>query len=476
MTEFLAGAEAVLLVLAPIIGWLVIATGLAQSAIYLVELVVAFWTLRRAPPVESGPSLWAAYADVAPPISLLVPAYNEEATVVENVRSLLGLQYPRFEIVVINDGSKDATMARLIDAFELVPVTRAYEDMIPHQPIRGLYGTPRQPNLVVVDKANGGKADALNAGIVVSRNPLFCAVDADSLLEADSLLGVVQPFVEDPVRTVVSGGSIRIANGCEVRSGRVVRVGLPRQWLPLFQTVEYLRAFLMARLALSRMRALTIVSGAFGLFRRNVAVAVGGYSLGTVGEDLEIVVKIHRHLRDAKRDYRVVFVPEPVCWTEAPSDLGTLGRQRSRWQRGALETFFKHRNMLFRPRYGAVGTIGFGQMLLVDVIGPPVEVLGYVLIPLFTALGLLSVDYLIAFIALTFIYGVFVSVGSLVLEEIQLRRYPRLRDIAVLTLAAVAENFGYRQLNNWWRVVGWWRWLRKAEGWGRMARTGFRKG
>jgi cellulose synthase/poly-beta-1,6-N-acetylglucosamine synthase-like glycosyltransferase len=254
----------------------------------------------------------------------------------------------------------------------------------------------------------------------------------------------------------------------------VVRVGLPTSPLALFQTVEYLRAFLMARVAWSRIGALTVVSGAFGLFRRSAAVAVGGYSLKTVGEDAEIVFKIERRFRDLGREARIVFLPEPVCWTEVPSDLGTLARQRQRWQRGSLETLSKHRDM-FRPRYGRFGILGVGQAILSDVIAPPVEVLGYLLMPVFYALGMLSWEVFAAFLAVTFGFGVALSVGALALEEIELRRYPRARDLAILTAAAVAENFGYRQLNNWWRLKGYWQWLRKAEGWGHMRRTGFKR-
>ncbi|MDH3582338.1 MAG: glycosyltransferase family 2 protein, partial [Hyphomicrobiales bacterium] len=275
----------------------VICAGLAQNFIYLVQLVVAYTALRKRPPVRRSQTLWAAYVDVAPPIALLVPAYNEEATVVENVRSILSLHYPDFEVIVVNDGSKDRTLAVLIEAFELQEIERPFENEVEHKAVRGLYGASVYPNLTVVDKENGGKSDALNAAINVSHAPLFCAVDADSLLEADSLLRSLQPFIDEPERAVVVGGTIRVVNGCDVRAGRVRQIGLPTQLLPLIQTVEYLRAFLMARLAWSRMRSLTIVSGAFGIFRRNIAIAVGGYSHGTVGEDFEIILKIHRYMR-----------------------------------------------------------------------------------------------------------------------------------------------------------------------------------
>ncbi len=455
---------------------LVILTGLLQNALAMMQLVLAGRVLARNRPERRLGLLWRRYADLSPPIALLVPAYNEELSIVDSLRSMLALNYPSFEVIAINDGSRDGTLQAMIEGFGLEPIQRSYDMAVSHRTIRGLYGSPRYPKLLVVDKENGGKSDALNAGINLSRAPIFCAIDADSILESDALLRAVRPFIDEPAKTVAVGGTIRIANGCRIRNGRVMKIGLPGNLLALFQTVEYLRAFLMARLAWSRLKALTIVSGAFGLFRRQVVVAVGGYSHHTVGEDFELILKIHRHMRDRGEDYAVSFIPEPVCWTEAPESLRVLGRQRSRWQRGALESFARHSDMLFRPKYGRIGWLGLGHVLLVDVIGPPVEVLGYILIPLLWFTGQLSTDYLFAFLALTFVYGVFVSVGSLILEEIELQRFPRAGDLAILTAAAVIENFGYRQLNNVWRLRGYWQFLRGKTDWGAMTRVGLSRG
>lgn len=298
-------------------------------------------------------------------------------------------------------------------------------------------------------------------------------MDADSLLEPDALLRAVRPFVEDPERTVAVGGTVRVANGCQIADGRVLEVGLPRNLLALLQTVEYLRAFLMARLAWSRINTLTIISGAFGLFRRSRVVEAGGYAHGTVGEDMELVVKLHRLMRDKRLPYCIAFVPEPVCWTEVPEGLRVLGRQRARWHRGALETFERHWDVMLKPRYGRVAVVGFGYILLVDVLGPVVDFLGYVLIPLFWVSGVLAVEYMLAFLAVGFTFGVAISVGALALEESELRRFPRARDLMVLTLVAVLENFGYRQLNSLWRLRGVWQYLWRSKSWGTMTRKGF---
>jgi cellulose synthase/poly-beta-1,6-N-acetylglucosamine synthase-like glycosyltransferase len=446
-----------------VLSWSIVSVGLLQTLTYLLQLPTAWFELRKHSQAGDTETSWQMLTatGVAPPISLLVPAYNEEAVIVQSVRSMLTLEYPEIEVIVVNDGSKDGTLRAMIEAFGLKPVARVHERRVKHAEVRCVYGSPLYPRLVLVDKANGGKADAINAGINFSRCPLFCVGDADSLLEAQALLSAARPFMEDPERVVAVGGTIRVVNGCEVRAGRV-------------QTMEYIRAYLMARLALSRWGALTIISGAFGIFRRDIALEVGGFSHGTVGEDLEIILKMHRHLSDQKRDFTMRFVPEPVCWTEAPESLKILGNQRKRWERGALEGFFKHKDMFLNKRYGNIGMVAFPLSFITDVLGPIVEVLGYLLIPIFYMLGMLSLNFLLAFTALVFVIGVFISACSLILEEMELKRVPRARDLLILIGVAVIENFGYRQLNNWWRVVGYWEFLRKKQGWGEMKRKGFK--
>ncbi len=458
-----------------VIGWVVIGTGLVQNLIHLAQLaVVARAAFLRRPEPSAG-RLWRLYGDVAPPVSLIVPAFNEAKTIVDSVRSLLSLEYSSFEVIVVNDGSQDRTLEVLLDSFGLEATSRAFQQAVPHSRVRGLYASPRQHRLLVVDKENGGKADALNAAINISRYALVCAIDADTVLEPDALLRVVRPFVDDPARTVAVGGTVRIANGCRVDSGRVVEVALPRNLLALFQTVEYFRTFLMARPAFSHLNVLTTISGAFGVFRRRSLTEVGGYTRGTVAEDLEIVVKLHRHMLAKGVDYRIACIEQPACWTQAPETLRGLGRQRARWQRGALETFFVHRSALVPARYGRFAVLGMGQMLITDVIGPAVEVLGYLTIPLFWMLGLLDTAYLLAFLSVTFAFGVFLSISAVMLEEIEGGRLPRTRDLLVVAFAAVAENFGYRQLCNVWRLRGWWQFLRRRRDWGVLTRRAFRQ-
>ena len=454
------------------LSWILFAIGLTQNLIYALQLPAAWSALRHRSRAEDTESSWQLLvSDVAVPISLIVPAYNEELTIVENVNSMLSLRYPDLEIIIVNDGSKDRTLQVLTEQFGLKPVTRAYELSVSHEPIKQIYGSRLYPRLVVVDKVNGkGKADASNAGISVSRNPLFCVVDADSLLEAESLLAAARPFMEDPRYMVATGGTIRVLNGCTVKNGQIVKTGLPSQILPLLQYMEYLRAFLMSRIAWSHWGMLSIISGAFGIFRRNIAIEVGGFSQKTVGEDYNMVTNMHRVLRDQKRPYRMSYVPEAVCWTEAPETLKILGNQRKRWQRGALEVFFMNRKMLLNPRYGRVGMLSFVNNLLIDVIGPISESIAYCLIPFFWFTGILNVEYMLAYTAIFFLFGVFISMTTLILEEKELTRLNRTRDLAILALAAFFENFGYRQLNNIWRLIGWWQFLRKDKSWGEMTR------
>ncbi|WP_230206915.1 glycosyltransferase family 2 protein [Novosphingobium sp. Gsoil 351] len=404
---------------------------------------------------------------------MIAPAFNEALSIVDSVRALLALEYPDHEVIVVNDGSTDATLATLIDAFQLKPVERSQVVTLQRTRVLGAYASPHHPKLLVVDKENGRKADAANAGIGFGRMPLVCVIDADSIIESDGLLRAAEPFMTDDGGLVAVGGAIRIVNGSSVRGGHIDTVALSPRWLPRFQSIEYMRAFLTARVANSHLSMLMLISGAFGIFSRAVVVEVGGYRHDTVGEDLELVTRIHRHMREQRRPYRIGFVPEVVCWTEAPETLPGLRNQRARWEQGALETLVKHRRMIFNPRYGRAGLVAMPLMVLEDVIGPPLELIGYLLVPLGYALGILAPELALAFLGLTFVYGTAISIGTLALEEKQLRRTPSAADLARLALAAVLENFGYRQINLVYRLVGIVRFARGDSSWAAVPRTGF---
>lgn len=408
------------------------------------------------------------------PVSVLVPAHNEALTIVQTIRSLLILNYSEFEVIVINDGSTDATLHVLAEAFELRPLDQVYRRSLETGQVRGVFGSLTIPNLKVIDKVRGGKSDALNAGINLSRYPLICSIDADSVIEENALLRVVKPFMEHPEETVAGGGIVRIANGCEFREGRLVRIGLPDRPLAIFQVVEYLRAFLTGRVGWSALQSLLIISGAFGIYRKDLVIEMGGYARDTDSEDLELVVRLHAYLRHQKRKYRVVFVPDPVCWTECPATLRVLNRQRDRWHRGLVQTLWLHRFMLLRPRYGVIGMFALPYFLLFEMLGPFVEIMGYLAVVLAWMLGTLNQDYLALFVAVALVYGIFLSVAAVLLEELSFRRYPGWMDLFKLLVFSVLENLGYRQLLALFKVRAFFHVTRRRP-WGRMDRRGFRQ-
>lgn len=410
---------------------------------------------------------------LTPGISVLLPAYNEEAGIVESVRSLLSLHYPLHEIVVVNDGSTDATLERLREAFELVPAVRAMRTAIPTAAVRGSYLSVRHPELCVIDKANGGKADALNAGASAARYPYVCAVDADALIEEDALLDLARPILDDPDRVVATGGIVRIANGCTVDHGRVVDVRLPRSRLATIQVVEYFRAFLVGRTGLSSLNSLLIISGAFGLFRRDLVEEVGGWWTSTVAEDIELVLRLHRHMLERGEPYTIAFVPDPVCWTEAPEDLGSLSRQRRRWHRGLAESLWRHRRAIGNRRYGVIGLFALPYFVAFELVAPLVELAGLPATIVWWSLGRLSGAFLLAFALVAFLLGILLSLTAVTLEEFNFRRHTRGREVARMLWWAVWENLGYRQLTAVWRLRGLWEALRRKRGWGAQSRRGF---
>lgn len=413
------------------------------------------------------------FADYQPPVSIVVPAHNEERTIIATVRSLLRLGYPTFEVVVVNDGSTDRTLQAVVDEFGLVEFPEAYRSRLPTQPVERIFASPNNGRVRVVDKRNGGKADALNAGINTARYPLFCVVDADCILQQDSLARVVQPFLEDS-SMIAAGGVIRIVNGCKVKDGLLSEVDLPDRALPLVQTMEYLRAFLFGRLGWSPLNALLIISGAFGVFYKERVIAAGGYKSDLVGEDMEMVVRLHDRMRAEKRRYRIAFVPDPICWTEVPSDLRSLYSQRVRWQQGLAESLFGNWRLMFRRNGGAVGWVAYPFMLLFECIGPVIEVLGYAAVIVLGLCGMVSAEAFVAFLFASVGLGILLSVNALMLEEISFHLYPRPGQQLKLFLVAVLENFGYRQMMSLFRVIGLLRWmgrLRSRAKWGHMRRS-----
>jgi len=454
----------------------VVGIGFLQNLIYAWCIPQAWMELNKHSQREDDYAGWEILRSrSALPISIIVPAYNEANTIRESVMALLALHYPDLRIIVVNDGSSDATAETMVKSFNMTETYVVREtETITHKPIRQIYRSHIYPSLLFIDKENGKKADAINVGLTCVRTPLFCVIDADSLLEPTALLKAVRPFMETSDNVIAVGGTVGIVNGCKVENGQVTDYKLPKNFLARLQVVEYIRAFLMARLAASRKGSLAIISGAFGIFRRDIAVAVGGYDTTTVGEDMELVLKMHRMMLETNTPYAVRYVPEPVCWTEAPESFKFLSNQRTRWQRGALECLNRHRKMLFNPRYGRLGMITLPTFLLTDLISPIAEILGYILMIIFVCLGWLDVRFFIVITALIFSYGVLISVLSLLLEQDEIERFSHPKDLFFVLITAIVENFGFRQICSIWRVRGLIQHFRGMKPtWGTMERRGF---
>jgi len=378
------------------------------------------------------------------PVSILVPAYNEEATIVSSITALLRLHFPEYEVIVLNDGSSDSTLQKLIDAFDLILQDWQMDNAIKHQPVKTIYRSKTYDNLIVVDKENGGKADGLNCGINISRYPLFCCVDADSILEQDAVIKSILLFSEDG-NAIAVGGKVGILNGSVVRESKIVERKVPKTQIEAFQIIEYSRGFLAGRTAWEQMNALLIISGAFGIFRKDIVKKIGGYR-HTIGEDFDLVVRMIRYCFDHGLLYSVRFVPDTVCWTQAPSDYGSLLKQRNRWQRGLMETLYHNKKMIFNPKYKKIGLLAIPYFIFIEALSPFITLLGVSSIFLFYLYGLINKDAIVIFFLLEFAWGIVINIGSLALDLFTIHRFKNILDIYKLLALSFLEPFYYRPL------------------------------
>ncbi|NHM31847.1 glycosyltransferase family 2 protein [Bacillus sp. C11] len=454
-------------------GWFIAVYMVVVIAFYTVILVISSFQLRR----EYQLDRTRTYEDYTneiytKPVSIIVPAYNEEAGIVQSVRSLLSINYPVYEIVVVNDGSKDNTVKKVIEQYDMKEIQKVVRRQVDSKPIKKIYQSQILPNLFLIDKENGGKADALNAGLNFSHYPYFCSLDGDSVLESDAFLKVMKPIIDSNEDVIASGGSVRIANGCDIRNGNILKIGLSDKPIVIMQIIEYLRAFLMGRIGLSRHNLLLIISGAFGVFSKYWVVEAGGYKTDTVGEDMELVVRLHSLLKERGLKKKIVYVPDPVCWTEVPEDFTFLRKQRRRWHRGLFESLWTHRKMLFNPKYGAIGFISFPYFWIVEFFGPIVELAGYLFIILCLFLGGIYIEFAILIFLLSLFYGSLFSMAAVLLEEWSLTKYPKVSDIIKLFLYSLTETLWYRPLTVLWRCEGIWQMIKGDKSWGEMKRKG----
>jgi cellulose synthase/poly-beta-1,6-N-acetylglucosamine synthase-like glycosyltransferase len=447
---------------------------LACNLIYLALLIVALRTSaahqRR---LESHRLGWLKESPLVPPIAVIAPAHNEEKSIRVAVRNLMELDYPDLEIIVVNDGSEDRTLEEMKEEFDLRKVHALYIPQVPSARVRGLYRSNLDRRLLVIDKeAGGSKADAVNAGVNAALSPYLCVVDADSVLERDALLRIMLPVLEDPKRVVCVGGIVRVLNGSQLEGGRLRKVCLPKKSIEVIQVIEYLRAFLIGREAWAQANMLMIISGAFGVFRTDLVRNVGGYRASSIGEDFDLVARLHRHLREKKADYRIQFVPDPVCWTEVPSDLRSLGRQRARWHKGLFDVLWPNRDMLFRPRYGRIGWIALPYLWIFEFFAPVIELGGLLTIAAAAWLGVLSREFLVQFLLFGYAFATVISIGSVLQEELTYKRYNDWRDVARLISYCFLEHFPYRQMHMVWRLQGIWQYMRGDVVWRPMKRQG----
>ncbi len=416
-----------------------------------------------------------AASDHLPGISVIAPAYNEAANIIENVRSMLSIHYNSLELIIINDGSKDDSLQKLIAAYDLYKTDIFINGQLPTKMIRGIYKSKNlvYKKLVIVDKENGGKADALNVGVNIAKHEYIVCVDVDCVLEQDALLKMIKPFLEEPkVRVIASGGVIRIANNCTIENGKLIEVNLSKKFLPRVQTLEYIRAFLLGRMAWSRLNGLLLISGAFGAFDKEIVIKCGGYNVKTVGEDMELIVRMRRYMEEHKIPYKVTFIPDPLCWTEAPGSFTILGRQRNRWTRGTIETLRMHKIMFFNPQYGLLGMVSYPYWFFFEFLAPVIEFVGFGVFLIFAAVGLVQWASFFTLLGCILSFGFLYSTFAILMEVLTYNQYKAKGEVAKLILTAFLEPFLFHPFVVWSAIKGNIDYLRKKNSWGEMTRTG----
>ncbi|AYD48853.1 glycosyltransferase family 2 protein [Arachidicoccus soli] len=418
-------------------------------------------------------------SSIVPGISVIAPAYNESQTVIDNVRSLLSVHYERLELIIVNDGSKDDSLEKLIAAYDLKKIPFYFNERIKTKPIRGIYksSNPVFNKLIVVDKANGGKADALNAGINISSNPLIACIDVDCVMEQNALIKIVKPFLDTTTKRIIcSGGVIRIANSCIIEDGRLIEINLPDQFLPRMQTLEYIRSFLLGRMAWSRLNGLLIISGAFGVFDKGIVIKAGGYDTRTVGEDMELVVRMRRYLEEQKiNDYKVTYIPDPLCWTEGPSNYKILSRQRSRWTRGLVETLYAHRRMFFNPNYNLLGMLSYPFWFFYEFLAPIVETIGMFIFLIFCMLHMVRWSFFFQLLIFILSFGLLYSIFAILMEVLTYNQYKKKKNILSLVKTALLEPFVFHPYIVLSAINGLVGIYKQKKEWGDMARKGFQQ-
>ncbi|WP_231862367.1 glycosyltransferase family 2 protein [Nonlabens marinus] len=417
-------------------------------------------------------------------VSIVAPAFNEGETIVYNVKCLLSLSYPKYEVVIVNDGSSDSTLEKLIQEFELIKVPFFYQERIHTAPVKGHYKSknPVYSKLLVVDKENRkSKADASNAGINSSQYPLFLCTDVDCILKPDTILKLVKPFIESEVKVIATGAAIRSSNSCEVNEGFLEKVHFPTSWYPMFQELEYVRAFVFGRMAWSQINSLILVSGGLGMFDKEVAISSGGYTHNSLGEDMDLIIRMRKEMYDRNVKFKIKYIPESLCWTEVPPNLNILIRQRVRWARGLIQTLMLHKKMFFNPKYGSTAWFSLPYFFLFEFLGPIIEAFGTLLILLTLSISYfyfetISLNFLIWPLLFVYLFYINITIISILLDELLYKSYANIKEVLTLIVMSLIEPFFYHPIIVYSALKGYWQFFTKKESkWGVMVRKGYSK-
>jgi cellulose synthase/poly-beta-1,6-N-acetylglucosamine synthase-like glycosyltransferase len=410
-------------------------------------------------------------------VSIVAPAFNEATTIVYNVKSLLFQEYPKFEVVIVNDGSTDATLEILIREFNLVKVDFFYQDKIPTQPVKGHYKStnPIYSKLLVVDKENGkSKADGSNAGINSAKYSLFICTDVDCILRKDTISMLAKPFIENTEKVIATGAAIRISNSCEFKDGMLFKSHFPDNFFARFQELEYIRSFLFGRMAWSKINGLLLVSGGLGMFDKETVIEAGGYWHKSLGEDMELITRMRKLMHKKKEKFLIIYIPESLCWTEVPSSMTIFLRQRVRWARGLVQTLYLHKDVFLNPKYGKTGLLIFPYYLLYEFAVPILEILGLIVLIIDLLFFNMNFEFLLIGSAFVYLFYISITLISVFLDQLIYKHYTGIKEVLILIVMIFIEPFVFHPLNVYASLKGYWHFLRqKEQKWGVMVRKGF---
>lgn len=410
-------------------------------------------------------------------VSIIAPAFNEAATIVYNVKSLLAQEYPKFEVIIINDGSTDDSLEKLIKEFSLVKVDFFYQEKIPTQPVKGHYKStnPIYSKLMVVDKVNGNsKADASNAGINSAKYSLFLCTDVDCILRKDTVAMLAKPFIENTEKVIATGATIRISNSCEFKDGELYKSHYPDDFFSCFQELEYIRAFIFGRMAWSRMNSLLLVSGGLGMFDKETVIKVGGYWHKSLGEDIELITRMRKYMHERNEHFLIKYIPETLCWTEVPSSMELFLKQRTRWARGLAQTLWLHKKIFFNPKYGRTGLLAFPYFVLFEFAVPILELIGIIVLILDLLFFDINYEFLLIVSVFVYLFYTAITLISVLLDQLIYKHYSNIKEIIRLIAMVFVEPFVYHPINVYASLKGYWNFIRgKKQKWGAMSRKGF---